>query len=111
MYPRQVQPGELFVVDVENATLRVGDQAAVELHLACLHGWDPARRVVFEGHPTVMAFNMYDHQITEHPGDISATACPMMEVTRYYRVMSDGLAANEDRKWSRGDRERRAKAG
>ena len=58
-----------------------------------------------------MVFNMYDHPITVEPGDISATVCPMMEVTRYYRVRSDGRTAHEDREKNRGGLERRANAG
>ena len=67
-YPRQVQQEELFAVDVESATVRIGDKASAEQQLACVQGWDPARGVVCEGHPTVMVFNMYDHQITVDRG-------------------------------------------
>ena len=58
-----------------------------------------------------MVFNMYDHQITVNPGGISSTVCPMMEATRYYRVLSDGMSANKDRKRNRGGRDRRANTG
>ena len=58
-----------------------------------------------------MVFNMYDHQNTVDPGDISATVCPMMEATRYYRVLSDGMSANKDKKRNRGGRQRRANTG
>ena len=44
------------------------------------------------------------------PEDISAAVCPIMEVTRYYRAVSDGMAAYKDRKRNRRGRERRANA-
>ena len=69
----------MFAVIVESATVRIGDQTAAEQQLPCVQEWDPARGVVCEGHPTVMAFNMYDHPITVEAWDISATVCPMME--------------------------------
>ena len=110
-YPRQVQLGELFAVEVECATVRIRDQTAAEQQLASVQGWDLARGVVCDGHATVMVFNMYDHPITVEPGVISATVCPMMEVTTHYRVRSDGRTANEEREKNRGGPERRVNAG
>ena len=44
-YLRQVQQRELFAVDVESATVGIGDQTAAELLLlACVQGWDPCQR-------------------------------------------------------------------